>query len=403
MRYNFDQIIERRHTNSVKWDEISNADLLPLWVADMDFATAPCIQEAIARRATHPCFGYTLVPDSYYQSIIDWFATRHQWNIHKEEILYTIGVIPAIGAILKGLTQTGDNIVMLTPVYNHFYSLVREAGCQAIEVELADKREGQQISFSINWNALEEALAQEKSTVLLFCNPHNPAGHVWSEKDITRVLELCSRHGITVISDEIHNEITRPDLLYTPLAPVAARFNEEAATTGKSTIPYVICTSPSKSFNIAGLQNAFIVCPDKELRRRIDRAINLNEVCDVNPFGVVALIAAYTEGSEWLDEMREYVYKNYLFACQYLQQELPQYGVADLQGTYLMWVNVEDTLNRLGISVNELCQRLIIDNKVWFCPGSMYGKGGEKYIRINLACPRATLEEALKRLSAGVR
>lgn len=400
MRYNFDQIIDRHNTNCVKWDEISNPEVLPLWVADMDFATAPCIQEAIVRRAAHPCFGYTLVPESYYGAIINWFATRHQWNISKEQILYTIGVIPAIGAILKGLCQTGDNIVMLTPVYNHFYSLVREAGCQAIEVELKSPCEGQQLNFSIDFEKLEEALAQDKSTILLFCNPHNPAGRIWSEEEIKRVLGLCSKHGITVISDEIHNEITRPGLLYTPLAPIAEEFNQTSETPA---VPYIICSSPSKSFNIAGLQNAFIVCPDKELRRRIDRAINLNEVCDVNPFGVAAVTAAYTEGGEWLDEMRSYVFSNYNFACHFLQEELPQFTVADLQGTYLMWVNVEDTLSKLGITVKQFCQRLIIDNKVWFCPGSMYGKGGENYIRINLACPRATLQEALKRLVEGVK
>lgn len=399
MRYNFDQIIDRRNTNSVKWDEISNPEVLPLWVADMDFATAPCIQEAIARRATHPCFGYTLVPDAYYQAIIDWFATRHQWNIRKEEILYTIGVIPAIGAILKGLTQTGDNIVMLTPVYNHFYSLVREAGCQAIEVELLEERREGFIHFSINWEALEAALAEEKSTILLFCNPHNPAGHVWSEEEIARVIELCAKHHVTIISDEIHNEITRPDLLYTPLAVVA----ESRKLKAESAPSYVVCSSPSKSFNIAGLQNAFIVCPDAEMRRRIDRAINLNEVCDVNPFGVAALMAAYNEGGEWLDEMRSYVYQNYLYASQFIHEQLPELDIADLQGTYLMWVDVNCVLKRLGISVKEFCQRLIIDQKVWFCPGSMYGKGGENYIRINLACRRATLAEALDRFAAGVR
>lgn len=404
MHYNFDQIIDRRGTNSVKWDEVRDPEMLPLWVADMDFATAPCVQEAIVRRAAHPCYGYVHVPDAYYQAIVDWFAARHQWDIEKEEILYTIGVIPAIGAILKGLCQTGDNIVLLTPVYNHFYSLVREAGCQAIEVELQSRPLGNgMLGFDIDFEQLEEALRQEKSTILLFCNPHNPAGRIWSEEEIRQVLALCHKHHVTVISDEIHNEITAPDRLYQPLAPVASRYNQELTAQGDCPQPYIICTSPSKSFNIAGLQNAFIVCPDRELRRRIDRAINLNEVCDVNPFGVEALIAAYSEGGEWLDEMRTYVYRNYDFACQFLRQELPQFQIADMQGTYLMWVNVSETLQQRQTTVEDLCRQLMIDQKVWFCPGSMYGKGGENYIRINLACPRATLQEALLRLAAGIK
>lgn len=397
MHYNFDQVIERRGTNSVKWDDTDSADVLPLWVADMDFAVAPCIQEAIVRRATHPCFGYTLVPDAYYQAIIDWFATRHQWSITKEQILYTIGVIPAIGAILKAITQTGDNILLFTPVYNHFFSLVREAGCQAIELQLVDHIRNGFFQYSIDWEELEYNLALDKTTVLLFCNPHNPLGRIWSEEEITRVLELCSKYHVTVISDEIHNEITRPGLLYTPLGRVAETFNQTASEKAS----YVVCSSPSKSFNLAGLQNAFIVCPDAEMRRRIDRAININEVCDVNPFGVEALIAAYNEGGEWLDEMREYVYQNYLFARDFIKRELPLYHVAELEATYLMWVNVGDSQIMLNLSIDEFCEHLIEDQKVRFSPGSIYGECGYRYLRINLACPRATLEEALKRLAAG--
>lgn len=407
LMYNFDKAVDRRNTNCVKWDECPNADVLPLWVADMDFATAPCVQEAIVRRAAHGCYGYTIVPDAYYQAIVDWFATRHQWNIERNHILYTIGVIPAIAAILKAHCQMGDNVVVLTPVYNCFFNLIRNAGCQAIEVELevnqnlnhnpnlnpnpiggAKRSMSNLLSYSIDWKKLEQALALEKTTTLLFCNPHNPAGRIWSDEEILRVAQLCQKHDVLLISDEIHNELTSPDRLYNPTGRVLEDKNEG--------LKYVICSSPSKSFNIAGLQNAFIVCPDNDLRRRIDRAINLNETCDVNPFGIEALIAAYTEGGEWLDELRQYIYSNYQFACSELK-DYEQLRIADMQGTYLMWVDCRAICERLGINSEELSRRLIIDHYIWFAAGSIYGKAGEGFLRINLACTRATLTEALNR------
>lgn len=387
MHYNFDQVIDRRNTSCVKWDEITSPDMLPLWVADMDFATAPCVQEAIVRRATHPCYGYTIVPDAYYHAIIDWFATRHTWNIEKQEILYTIGVIPAIASVLKAVCQTGDNVVILTPVYNCFFNLIRNAGCQAIEVPLACSHDRQLMTYDIPWEDLEAALAQEKSTVLLFCNPHNPAGRLWSADEMRRVGDLCLKHGITVISDEIHNELTPPDRLYTPWGTLGEAYQQQA----------VVCLSPSKSFNIAGLQNAFMVCRNADLRRRIDRAINLNEVCDVNPFGIEAVIAAYSEGGEWLDELRAYIYSNYRHACQRLSAELPEVGFADLQGTYLMWLDCSALCERLHLDGDGLFRRLMIDAKVWFCNGVIYGEAGRNHLRINLACPHATLDEALTR------
>ncbi len=389
--FNFDQPIERRNTRSVKWDEESS-EVLPLWVADMDFATAPCIQQAIVKRAMHPCFGYTLVPDEYYQSIIRWFWSRHQWHIRREEILYTIGVIPAIAAILKAHTQLGDNVVILSPVYNCFYNLVRNAGCQAVDVPLLSEAEAMTLHFSIDWEALETALSLEKTTVLLLSNPHNPVGRIWSAEELERLGAMASKHGVLVISDEIHNELTCPGRLYVPAAPVFE------ASANKPL--YAVCTSPSKSFNTAGLQNANIMIPDAELRRRVDRAINLNETCDVNPFGVEATIAAYDEGLPWLDELCKYIWSNYAFALEFFAKELPQLKVADLQATYLMWV---DYRSCTSMPSQELSRRLIDAAKVWFAAGSAYGAAGEGFLRINLATTRAVLTEALKRFATWVR
>ena len=387
----------RRHTNSVKWDECEHPDMLPLWVADMDIATAPCVQEAVMRRATHGCYGYTLVPDSYYRAIGDWYATRHQWNIDSRHILYTIGVVPAIAAVLKAQCQTGDNVAIVTPVYNIFYNLIRNAGCQAKEVPVVEHLDqtSATLTYDIDWEGLESALQQERTTVLLWCNPHNPIGRIWSDDELYRVAQMCVRYRVTLVCDEIHNDVTAPHLQYVPLGRVVAQ--HLAADPALAPLQYVVCLSPSKSFNMAGLQNAFMVCPDDELRRRIDRAINLNETCDVNPFGIEAVTAAYTEGGEWLDEVRAYIYDNYLYARRALST-LTDVHVADLQGTYLMWVDCRTVCRQLGVDSDTLVRRLMLDVHVWLCAGSAYGMAGEGHLRINLACERATLAEALRRI-----
>ncbi len=389
--FNFDQPIERRGTRSVKWDEESN-DVLPLWVADMDFAVAPCIQQALVQRAMHPCYGYTLVPDDYYEAIIRWFWSRHQWHIRREEILTTIGVIPAIAAILKAYVQQGDNVAILTPVYNCFYNLIRNAGCQALDVPLLSKAEASTLSFTIDWSALEAALALEKTTVLLLSNPHNPVGRIWSAGELEQLALLCKRHGVLLISDEIHNELTRPGIFYVPAAPVIASMEEGPL--------YAVCTSPSKSFNTAGLQNANIIIPNADLRRRVDRAINLNETCDVNPFGVEATIAAYNEGLPWLEQLCQYIWANYAFAQRFLAEALPELKVADLQATYLMWV---DYRSYTTLPSQQLSRRLIDEAKVWFAAGSSYGAAGEGFLRINLATRREILTEALTRFAGWVK
>ena len=385
--FDFDNLPDRHNTRSVKWDEAA-ADVLPLWVADMDFGTAPCVQRAVMQRALHPCYGYTLVPDAYYQSVIRWFWERHGWHIRREEILYTIGVVPAIAAILRTVCQTGDQVAMLSPVYNCFYSCIRNAGATPALVSL-ERTMGDDglLHYTIAWERLEAALADARTTVMLLCNPHNPVGRVWSTDELQHIAMLCARHHVMVISDEIHNELTMPGTLYVPFGVAAA--DVEGLT-------YCVCTSPSKAFNIAGLQNANIMVPDAELRRRIDRAINLNETCDVNPFGVEALMAAYDEGTEWLDALRQYVWKNYAYARAYLNKELPALRIADMQATYLMWV---DYSALSAMPSQELCLRLTDEAKVWLCAGAIYGMDGEHHLRINLATSRKVLEEALSRFT----
>ena len=266
MEYNFDELTARRGTGCVKWDESTDPDVIPLWVADMDFAVAPPIQEAIRKRASHPVFGYTYVTDDYYQSIISWFQRRHRWTIDPSWILYTTGVVPAISATLKALTMPGERVVMLSPDYNCFFSSIRNTGCEVSESVLlcgSDKR------FEVDWNDFEARCADDKCTVFLLCNPHNPTGRVWTREELQRMADICRHHNVHIVSDEIHCELIMPGHAFVPMGTV--------------TPETVVLNSPSKAFNIAGLQIANIICTDAATRRRIDRAININEVCDVNP------------------------------------------------------------------------------------------------------------------------
>lgn len=387
----FDQTPPRLGTRSVKWDEAA-LGVLPLWVADMDFATAPCVQQAVARRAAHPCYGYTLVPDAYYDAIIGWFGQRHGWTIRRDQILYTIGVVPAIAAILRAVCQPGDHVVMLSPVYNCFYSCIRNAGCTASLSSLVPTVAEDEITYDIDWEDLETRLANERATVLLLCNPHNPVGRLWTSAELRRMAELCLKYHVLVISDEIHCELTRPGTAYTPFGTVI--------DDSLSSLSYAVCTSPSKAFNIAGLQNANIIVPDAELRRRIDRAINLHETCDVNPFGVEAVIAAYSEGGDWLDELRQYLWDNYDFARVYLNKECLGLRAARLEATYLMWVDYSALLQLPSAQVS---QRLQDEARVWFTEGTAYGPEGEHCLRINLATSRQTLTEALTRFTTWLK
>lgn len=379
--YNFDEIVNRRGTNCVKWDVENEDGIIPMWVADMDFPAAPAIRKAVEARAKHGVYGYTIVPDSYYRAITSWFKRRHGWTIDKEWIIYTTGVIPAISAAIKALTMPGEQVLIQTPVYNCFFSSIKNQGCQILENPL--KRNGN--SYVVDWDDFERKCADEKTTVFLLCNPHNPSGRVWTEAELARMNEICLRHRVAVVSDEIHCELVMPGNKFTPFAAV----NEDCKTNG------VTLNSPTKNFNIAGLQIANIVCANPVWRRRIDRAINIFEVCDVNPFGPVALEAAYNDSENWMDELNEYLFANYQLLCDTFAKELPQYEVMRLEGTYLVWVDVRPS----GLTSDEVTEKLLKEGKVQVNSGTMYGQTtGEGYVRINIACPRATLIEGLKRM-----
>lgn len=382
MKYNFDEIVNRRGTGSYKWDIVKEDDVIPMWVADMDFRTAPCITEALRKRVGQGIFGYTLITDSYYEAVIRWFSTRHNWKIERDWILYTSGVVPAISCTIRTLSLPGEKVLVQTPVYNCFFSSIRNQGCQIVENELIRKGD----TYVIDFDDFERKCADDNTTLFLLCNPHNPAGRVWTPEELARMNEICMRHNVKVISDEIHCELVMPGNKFTPFASVNADCQNNSIT----------LNSPSKSFNTAGLQIANIISNNAEWRRRIDRIINVYEVCDVNPFGPIALEAAYSkEGAEWLDELNQYIYGNYTYLKDYFAGHFPKAEVIKLEGTYLAWIDIR----AYGESSDELCARLMKEDKVYVNSGTMYGRhAGEGYIRINLACPRAILKEGLRRI-----
>ncbi len=376
--FDFDKIINRRGTLSYKWDDTPDG-VLPMWVADMDFRTAPAIIDALHKRIDNGCFGYTLVPDEYYDAVTGWFSRRHGWQINKDLMIYTSGVMPAISAILKALTEKGDKVIVQTPVYNCFFSSIRNNGCELLANPLVRKND----TYEIDFEDLKRKASDEKARIMLLCNPHNPAGRVWTREELTRIGEICLRHGLTVISDEIHCEFVFKGCEYTPFASISKEFSGHS----------VVCISPSKAFNIAGLQIANIVAPNEEMRTKIDRAININEVCDVNPFGVIATIAAYNESEEWLDELNEYIKGNYDYMKDFCGKHLPEFPVMKLEGTYLAWMDCSKT----GLSSELMEQQLERKVKLKLNPGTMYGAEGRGFMRWNLACPRALLNDGLNR------
>lgn len=387
MEYDFSRPTERRGTDSYKWDSAPETDIIPLWVADMDFETFPCITEALQRRVAHGIFGYTRVPEAYYEAVCNWFGKHHGWHINREDIIYTSGVVPAVSAVIKALTLPGDQVIVQGPVYNCFFSSIRNNGCETVSNSLIYNKE--ELRYEIDFDDLERKLAHERARLMLICNPHNPGGRVWTRDELTRVAELCHKYGVRVVSDEIHCELTLYDNEYVPFGSLPDELSRGSIT----------CCSPSKAFNTAGLQIANIVCRDAEVRNRIDRAININEVCDVNPFGVIALQAAYSdEGYEWLTQLRAYISSNYDLLRERFARELPKCKVMRMEGTYLAWIDCSE----LHISSDEIEEMLMHENKVWVNAGSMYGTEGAAFIRINMACTSELLNEGITRIVNGL-
>ena len=378
--YDFDTVIPRLNTSSYKWDY--NPEVIPLWVADMDFKAAPCILDAIQKKIDHGIFGYTKTPDSYYNSVIDWWGRRHGWAIEKEWILPVGGLVPGTSISLTALTEPGDKIIMNTPAYNAFFNCIKDCGRELCESPLI-YRNGK---YSFDYQGFEECCKNAK--VFLLCNPQNPAGRLWTREELERIGDICHKYGVTVISDEIHCDIVPPGSSYTPFAGIKEEFQKIC----------VSLISPTKCFNIAGLQVANIVAADKQIRDKVSKVMDWWVYMDMNQIGEAALQGAFTpEGENWLDQMNAYVHQNYLYLKERFAKEFPQVHVCDLEATYLVWAD----FSALMPGTKELQDFLIKEYKVWINSGEIYGDA--RFMRINIACPRATLEEGLDRAFAGLR
>ena len=379
MKYNFDEIVPRRGSNSYKWDTAEDEDVLPMWVADMDFRTAPAIIRTLEKQVHHGVFGYTKVPQTYYDATISWFSRRHNFTINKEWILFTSGVVPALSAIIKALTDPGDKVIVQTPVYNCFFSSIRNDQCEIISNELIC----QDGTYTIDFADLEQKAADPKVKIMLLCSPHNPVGRVWTKEELLQIGEICLRNNVIVVSDEIHCDLIYESHTHVPYASINEKFLQNSVT----------CIAPTKTFNLAGIQVANIVAANKEIRKKIDKALNINEVCEINVFAIEALIAAYNEGEDWLEELKRYLYENYEYLKDFFSEYFPQLSVIKPEATYLIWVNC----SAFKLTSKEITNILIEKQKLWVNEGTMYGKAGEGFIRINIACPKETLIKGLDR------
>ena len=386
--YNFDECPSRQGTESVKWDLYPGT--LPMWVADMDFRIAPEIQQALQKRLDHGVFGYELLPDNYFEVMGRWFSSRHGWEgIGRETIVPTTGVIAAYSAAIKAMTVPGDKVMVMTPCYNAFFPAIRNNKCLQQDCPL--QYDGKH--FIVDWDLFEKLAADCR--VLLLCNPHNPVGRVWTREELLLMAEICRRNNVFVISEEIHCELTYPGHDYTPWATLPEEYVKNS----------VSCISPTKAFNIAGIQIANIFAADPEVLKKMDRAINDNECCDVNVFGATALQAAYGQGGPWLDALRNYLYHNARTVCCFLEDELPGVVVPPLEGTYLMWLDCRWAL-RHGEPLEGFSERLAAflreKHGLTLSTGTIYGASGEGFERLNIACPRTRLLDGLDRFKDGI-
>lgn len=383
MRYDFDTFPDRKKTNSVKWDVLPGE--LPMSLADMDFITAPCITEAVINRAEKGAFGYTDVPDEWYNSIISWWSRRHGLEMKRGELIFCTGVVPAISCLVKRFTNIGDSVLVLTPVYDIFYHSIENAGRITLESPMRRVKNGYEIDFA----DLEEKLARPLTTLMILCNPHNPSGTLWTKKQLEKIGKLCFKHHVTVISDEIHCDIVDPGKKYVPFASVCPECASNSVT----------CISASKAFSVAGLQSAAVFVPDERLRNIAVRGLNSDEVAEPNCFAAIATAAALDKGEPWLDELNEYIAENKRFACEFITKNLPSVALFDQPATYLMWLDCR----ALCQDTDELYEFLRENTGLILSPGKKYRGDGMLYLRMNVACPRDKLLDGLKRFEKGVR
>ena len=383
MQYDFDQVVDRRGTHAAKWDVAEHE--LPMWIADMDFLTAPEIIAAVRDRASHGIYGYTDVPEAWYDAILGWWRDRHGFHMERDWLIFSTGVVPTISSVVRKLTTPGENILTMTPVYNIFFHSIENNGRRVLECPLP-YRDG---TYGLDWADLEGKLADPQTTMLILCNPHNPVGTIWDRETLAHVGELCWKHHVMVLSDEIHCDLTDPGCDYLPFASVSEHCRQNSIT----------CIAPTKAFNLAGLQTSAVVVPDGVLRHKVWRALNTDEVAEPNCFAAEAAIAAFTRGGPWLDALRAYLAENKAQARDFLARELPQVRPVISHGTYLLWLDCGVVTGDSG----ALARQIRAQAGLCLSPGSVYRGNGARFLRMNLACPRSRMLEGLQRLRDGIR
>lgn len=399
MTFDFDAPVDRRGTHSLKWDEAGDA--LPMWVADMDFTTAPAVRNALSQRVAHGVFGYSTIPDEWAHAYVNWWGSRHDFAINADSLIFTTGVIPAISSMVRKLTTPAENVLIMTPVYNIFFNSILNNGRNALESALTYVRDGAQGHYAINWEDLAAKLADPQTTLMILCNPHNPTGMIWDRETLARIGALCYEHHVTVISDEIHCDLTDPGAAYVPFASV----NETCAAISAT------CLAPTKAFNIAGLHTAAVMVPDPTLRHKVWRGLNTDEVAEPNAFAIDAAIAAFEHGGPWLDELRAYLAGNKREAARMINEYNVetstdrQLSLVEGPATYLLWLDCSAFTgsNHRFADTTELCDWLKREHKVMFSPGAQFGGNGRDFLRINVACSRRAMREGFERLFAGLR
>lgn len=377
-KYNFDNPPSRRGSLCYKWD--CGPDELPMWIADMDFEAAPEIRAALQKRLDHGIFGYDDMGEDWYQAYIGWWRERHGLVMERENLIFSAGVVPSISSLVRKLTTPNENVLIQTPVYNIFFNSILNNGCRVLESPLV--RAGEE--WGIDFADLERKLADPQTSLMILCNPHNPVGRIWSREELARIGALCRKHRVTVISDEIHCDITAPGKGYVPFAAVDETCREISLS----------CIAPTKCFNLAGMHSSAVYAADPVLRHKAWRALNTDEVGEPGTFACPAAVAAFTQGGPWLDALRDYVWENKRLVRDFCERELPGIKAPVSDATYLVWADVSARTD----NVKDFTNRLRSETGLWLAAGSSYGQSGEGFVRINLACPRVTVEDALERL-----
>lgn len=383
MKYNFDKPTNRRGTGSLKWDVPENE--LPMWVADMDFETVPEVIEALKKRVEHGIFGYSIMPDAWSQSYVNWWDKRHHITLDPDKLIFTTGVVPAISSAVRKLTTPAENVLVQTPTYNIFFNSIRNNGRNIVENQLLyDGRE-----YHIDWDALERQLADPQTTLMILCNPHNPIGKIWDKETLARIGALCAENDVTVFSDEIHCDITALGKEYVTFASV----NEQCRQISVTAI------APTKTFNLAGIQSAAVYAENKALHHKMWRRLNTDEVAEPNAFAMSATIAAFTYGADWLDELRVYIEENKKYVTGFIAKEIPQMKVVPSEATYLMWLDCQAYTK----DSDKLYAFIRKESGLYLASGREYGTNGDGFLRLNVATTRKNVEDGMERLKQSMK